>query len=229
MDRKTVAATIEHTLLKPDASPRDVEKLCAEAKEYGFFGVCVNPCYVSLCHDLLAGSMVKVVCVISFPLGADETAVKEAAVAQALRSGADEVDMVMNLGLFKAGEYPRVEADIAAVVKAAAGHIVKVIIEAGLLTDREIVTASRLCVAAGAQFVKTSTGLFFGGASLHHVGLIRETVGTKVRIKASGGIKTPQQATEFISAGVARIGTSNGVQIIRAMGEEFHAGTHIIR
>ncbi|GAB6159090.1 deoxyribose-phosphate aldolase [Desulfotomaculum varum] len=213
---------IDHTLLKADATPAEIEKICQEARQYNFAAVCVNPCHVRLAANRLQGSGVAVCTVIGFPLGAAEPQVKAFATARALQQGATEFDMVINLGALKAGDYPYVEQDIAGVVKAAGGQTVKVIIETCYLTEQEKVAACRLAQRAGAHFVKTSTGFGSGGATLQDVALLRQTVGSQMGVKASGGIKTARQAVQMLQAGANRIGTSSGVKII----EEWEKNRH---
>ena len=206
---------IDHTLLKPEATSADIEKLCGEAKEYGFYAVCVNSRYVSLCRQLLSGSGVKIASVIGFPLGAMSTDAKVFETESACRAGADEIDMVISVGALKEGAYDEVKKDIGLVVLAAHeyGAIVKVILETGLLTDEEIVKACELSEAAGAAFVKTSTGFGHGGATVHHVELMRRSVGKNVKVKASGGIRDRETALAMIEAGADRIGASAGIAI----------------
>lgn len=206
---------IDHTLLKPDATQEDVRRICAEAREYGFASVCVNSCYAALVRGELCGSGVKACCVVGFPLGAMSTAAKAFEAEQACADGAQEIDMVLNAGALKAGDDEYVLRDISAVVAAARGAIVKVILETCLLNDDEIVRACRLAVQAGASFVKTSTGFGSGGASVHDVALMRQTVGPEIGVKASGGIRTRADAVKMIEAGASRIGTSAGVAICR--------------
>lgn len=207
----------DHTLLKPEATPADIEKLCAEAKEYDFYSVCVNSCYVSRAAGLLRGSDVKIAAVVGFPLGACTSETKTSETEQACLEGAGEVDMVLNVGMLKAGEDEYVEEDIRKVVEAAGkrGATVKVIIETCLLTDEEVVRACRLSKAAGAHFVKTSTGFSTGGATVHHVSLMRKTVGDDMEVKASGGIRTYETAKAMIEAGADRIGASATVDIMK--------------
>ena len=209
-----LAAIIDHTLLKPDATEVGIRQLCREAREYGFATVCVNPVWVSLCKDLLAGSGVAVATVVGFPLGAVLTESKVAEATRAVAAGADELDMVMNIGFLKSGQDAQVEEDIRRVVQAAGGRTVKVIIEAVLLTDEEKVKACLLAQQAGAHFVKTSTGFSRGGAREHDVILMRRTVGPTMGVKAAGGIKTAAVARKMIAAGATRIGASAGVAII---------------
>jgi deoxyribose-phosphate aldolase len=205
---------IENTLLKSDATSREIETLCAESTAFNFFGVCVNPRYVPLCHRLLKDSQVAVVTVIGFPLGANSTAVKALETTQAIRDGADEIDMVIPVGALKENDLAYVEADIRAVVKAAGDVPVKVIIETALLTDQEKVTACQVSVRAGAKFVKTCTGFCGGAAAVKDIELMRATVSSGVGVKASGGIKSLEQATALIGAGASRLGTSSGKAIV---------------
>ena len=206
---------IDHTLLKPDATEEQIKKVCAEAKENGFMSVCVNPSRVKLVADELKDSDVRTCCVIGFPLGATLSAVKAYETMNAVSLGADEVDMVINIGAAKDGNWFLVESDIRAVVTAANGFaLVKVIIETCLLTDEEKVRACECAMRAGADFVKTSTGFSTGGANVHDVELMRSVVGDKLGVKASGGVRTPEDAKAFIEAGANRLGTSNGVKLL---------------
>ncbi|NPA80444.1 MAG: deoxyribose-phosphate aldolase [Thermotogae bacterium] len=200
---------IENTLLKPEATPEQVRSFCEESLRYGFLGVCVNPAYVRLAREVV-GDELKVVSVVGFPLGASRSDVKAYEAAKAVEDGADEVDMVINVGLLKAGRYDEVRRDIEAVVKAA-GVPVKVIIETGLLSDDEKVIACRLAEEAGAAFVKTSTGFVKGGATIYDVLLMSRA--TKLPVKASGGIRTKEFALKLIKAGAKRLGTSRGPQV----------------
>lgn len=193
---------IDHTLLKPTATEGEIKKLCQEAKVYGFWSVCVNPCWVKLAKE--AG--VRVASVIGFPLGANTLAIKVAEVKQAIKDGADELDVVIN-------RLENMEQEVKAVVKAASGRLVKIIIETGNLNDKEKVLAAKLVKTGGANFVKTSTGMGFGGATVEDVKLLRKTVGPKFGVKASGGIKNREQAEAMVKAGANRIGTSSGVEI----------------
>lgn len=218
---------IDHTLLKPEASEEQILALCDEALEYGFYSVCVNSCYVPLAVEKLAGSDVKVAAVAGFPLGAMSTAAKVFEAREAVEAGASEIDMVINVGALKDGRYDYVLHEIAALVDVCHGYplaygdvsggdaVLKVIIETCLLTDEEIVKACELAVQAGADFVKTSTGFSTGGATAEAVVLMRETVGDKAKIKASGGIRTLADAKQFIELGADRLGCSAGVQIMR--------------
>ena len=216
MDKKTIAAMIDHTLLKPEATPAQIEKLCAEAAEYHFASVCVNPVYIPLAARLLKGTGVKVCCVVRFPLGAIAPEQKAAEAASCAAMGAEELDMVIHVGAAKAGDWALVQRDIEGVVKAAAGHTVKVIIETCLLTDEEKVKACEAAKAAGAHFVKTSTGFSTGGATTHDIALMRKTVGPEMGVKASGGIRDYETAMAMIEAGANRIGASAGIAIVAA-------------
>ncbi|WP_239539102.1 deoxyribose-phosphate aldolase [Arcanobacterium pluranimalium] len=205
---------IDHTLLKPDATRAQVAQLCSEAIEWGMGAVCVNPTWITTCADLLQGSDVNICTVVGFPLGAMTTQAKACEAKDAVAAGATEVDMVINIGAVKDGDWALVESDIAAVVKASAGALVKVILETCLLTDEEIVRASQAAVAAGADFVKTSTGFSTGGATAHAVALMRDTVGPDFGVKASGGIRTAADFNEMVKAGANRIGASAGKVLI---------------
>ena len=213
-----ITKMIDHTLLKQNASEEQIRKLCREAVQYGFASVCINPCYVSLAAKELAGTEVAVCTVIGFPLGASESAVKAFETRTAIASGAGEVDMVINCGLVKSGRWEEVQADIEAVVaaarEAADGIIVKVIIETCLLTNEEKERACLAAKAAGADFVKTSTGFSTGGATPEDVALMRRTVGPEMGIKAAGGIHTAEEARAMIKAGATRIGASAGIAIV---------------
>ena len=215
---KSLAGMIDHTLLKPDATADKVAQLCFEAKKYHFASVCVNPTNVKLCADLLRGSDVIVCSVIGFPLGATTTEVKVAETRNALDNGATEIDMVMNIGGLKAGDNELVARDIHEVVQAthAANALLKVIIEAALLTDEEKIVACLLAKEAGADFVKTSTGFSSGGATVHDVALMRKAVGPDLGVKAAGGIHSHEEAEQMIAAGATRIGASAGIKIIQA-------------
>ena len=216
MDKKTIAAMIDHTRLKPETTPAQIEKLCAEAAEYHFASVCVNPVYIPLAARLLKGTGVKVCCVVGFPLGAIAPEQKAAEAASCAAMGAEELDMVIHVGAAKAGDWALVQRDIEGVVKAAAGHTVKVIIETCLLTDEEKVKACEAAKAAGAHFVKTSTGFSTGGATTHDIALMRKTVGPEMGVKASGGIRDYETAMAMIEAGANRIGASAGIAIVAA-------------
>lgn len=205
---------IDHTLLKAFATKAEIKKLCEEAISYDFKSVCVNPCYVKYAHELLANSDVLVCTVIGFPLGANTTATKVFETKDAILNGASEVDMVINVGALKSGDYDLVYNDILSVVQASEGKTVKVILETCYLTDEEIVLVSKMCVKAKADFVKTSTGFGTGGATEKHVKLMRETVGPDFGVKASGGIRTKEDMENMIKAGANRIGCSAGVKIM---------------
>ncbi|WP_339258950.1 deoxyribose-phosphate aldolase [Lysinibacillus sp. FSL K6-3209] len=212
------ASMIDHTLLKAEATKEQIEKLCAEAKEFGFASVCVNPTWVKYCSELLQDSNVLVCTVIGFPLGANTTAVKVFEAKDAIANGAQEVDMVINIGALKDQNFELVQADIAAVVEAAKGSaIVKVIIETCLLTEEEKVKACELSVAAGADFVKTSTGFSTGGATAEDIALMRKTVGPELGVKASGGVRSLEDMQKMVEAGATRIGASSGVAIMKGL------------
>lgn len=202
----------DHTLLKPEATEAQIDKLCEEAKEYSFYSVCVNSCYVSRVSENLKGSDVKIAAVVGFPLGAMSTKAKAFEAAEATADGADEIDMVINVGMLKDKRYDDVRADIKAV--ADSSKSLKVILETCLLTDDEIVKACELSEEAGADFVKTSTGFSTGGATEHHVSLMKKTVGDRLKVKASGGIRTLETTLKMINAGADRIGASASVNIM---------------
>lgn len=210
-----IAGYIDHTNLKSTATKADIIKLCKEAAEYGFASVCVQSCFAELAAKELAGSGVKVCCTIGFPLGTSSSESKAFEAADAIRRGASEIDMVINAGLAKEGDWAGVRQDIKAVRAAVPSpNILKVIIEACVLSDEEKILACRAAVEAGADFVKTSTGFSTGGATAADVRLMRETVGKYIGVKAAGGIRTYEQAVEMIEAGANRIGASAGISII---------------
>lgn len=209
-----LAQYIDHTLLRPDAQPADVVRLCDEAREHAFKAVCVNPLFVPLVAERLAGSTVATCAVICFPFGADPTPIKAAEAEWVVGQGAGEVDMVIPIGLLKAGDADAVRADIAAVKTACGDALLKVILETALLTDDEKVLACRLSQEAGADFVKTSTGFAGGGATVADVALMRRTVGPDMGVKASGGVRTTADALRMIEAGASRIGASASIAII---------------
>jgi deoxyribose-phosphate aldolase len=213
----SLAGMIDHTLLKPDATPDQIAQLCFEARKHGFASVCVNPTWVKLCAQLLQGSPVKVCTVIGFPLGASAPEVKAFEARNAIDQGATEIDMVINVGALKARDLELVARDIRGVVAASheRGAIVKVIIEAVLLTDEEKTIACLLSKEAGADFVKTSTGFASGGATVHDVELMRRVVGPEMGVKAAGGVRTFADAESMIKAGATRIGASAGVKILQ--------------
>lgn len=217
-----LARMIDHTLLKPDATQEQIAQLCFEARKYGFASVCVNPAWVELCAQLLKGSDVKVCTVIGFPLGATAPEVKVFETENAIEHGASEIDMVINIGALKARDLDLVARDIRGVVAAAhaRGAIVKVIIEAALLTDEEKTIACLLSKEAGADFVKTSTGFASGGATVHDVELMRRVVGPEMGVKAAGGVRTYEDAEKMLRAGATRIGASAGVKIIQGPSQE---------
>ena len=214
----TIAALIDHTILKPEATRSDVQKICREARQYGFASVCVNPYWVPLVRAELAGSAVKVCTVVGFPLGATSTEAKVAETAAALRVGAQEIDMVINVGALRSGDTDAVKNDIASVVRVAhqAGAIVKVILETALLDDPQKTVACQIAKSAGADFVKTSTGFSTSGATVHDIALMRAAVGPLLGVKASGGIRTLQDVQAMTAAGATRIGASASVKIVEA-------------
>ncbi|TAA68340.1 deoxyribose-phosphate aldolase [Planococcus salinarum] len=213
-----IASYIDHTLLKPESTEEQVIQLCKEAAEYEFASVCINPSYVETAAAQLKDSNVKVCTVIGFPLGASTSETKAFETTDAIEKGAEEIDMVVNIGAIKSGNSELVKSDIQAVVTAAKGKaIVKVIIETCLLTDEEKVMASRLSKEAGADFVKTSTGFSTGGATIDDVKLMRKTVGAELGVKASGGVRSLEDVQAMIDAGASRIGASSGVQIMQGL------------
>ncbi|MEM5948419.1 deoxyribose-phosphate aldolase [Spirochaetia bacterium 38H-sp] len=216
-DKKELASYIDHTLLKPFATQKEIKKLCEEAVEYFFASVCVNPVWVPYCASFLKGSDVRVCTVIGFPLGANISDVKRRETEIAVSQGAREVDMVINIGALKQGDYNLVRDDIGAVVGSSGDALVKVIIETCFLTDEEKVTACILAEEAGADYVKTSTGFGTSGASKEDVALMRKTVGNRLGVKASGGIRSLEDALDMIRAGSSRLGTSSGVNIISSL------------
>ncbi|MEG2838453.1 MAG: deoxyribose-phosphate aldolase [Lachnospiraceae bacterium] len=205
---------IDHTMLKADATTKMIHKYCQEAKEYGFASVCVNSCHASLVAELLHNSEVKTCCVVGFPLGAMLTSAKAYEASESVKAGAQEIDMVINIGAIKDKNDEYVCDDIRGVVEAAKPAIVKVIIETCLLTEEEKIRACALTVKAGAEFVKTSTGFSTDGASVEDITLMRKVVGEQVQIKASGGIRTPEDAKRMLEAGADRIGAGNGVALL---------------
>ncbi|EDR24912.1 deoxyribose-phosphate aldolase, putative [Entamoeba dispar SAW760] len=217
MDKATLAKYIDHTLLKADATEEQIRKLCFEAAEYKFASVCVNPTWVPLCAELLKGTGVKVCTVIGFPLGATPSDVKAYETKVAVEQGAEEVDMVINIGMVKAKKYDDVEKDVKAVVDASGKALTKVIIECCYLTNEEKVEVCKRCVAAGAEYVKTSTGFGTHGATPEDVKLMKETVGDKALVKAAGGIRTFDDAMKMINNGASRIGASAGIAILNGI------------
>lgn len=218
----TINTYIDHTLLKADSRKEQIDQLIKEAIEHQFASVCVNPTWVSYCSEKLTDTGVKVCTVVGFPLGATTSATKAFETKDAIAQGADEIDMVINIGAAKDGNWQLVENDIRAVVEASGDKLVKVIIEACLLTDDEKVAACQASVRAGADFVKTSTGFSTGGATLADVALMRQTVGPDIGVKAAGGARSLADAQAFVEAGATRIGTSSGVAIVQ--GQEVQGG-----
>lgn len=212
-----IAKIIDHTNLKADACVEDIKKLCDEAKSYGFASVCVNPANVELCTDLLKWSDVNVCTVISFPLGAITSKIKFFETKDAVQHGADEIDMVMNIGSLKSGLNDTVKKDIEGVITAAEGKIVKVIIETALLTKEEKILACEIVKDTGADFVKTSTGFGYPGATVEDIFLIKKAIGPQMGIKASGGIRNIKTVFDMVKAGATRIGTSSGVKIMEEL------------
>jgi deoxyribose-phosphate aldolase len=223
---KNLARKIDHTLLKPDARPEEIKALCEEARKYVFASVCVNPCYVALCYEMLKNTEVKVCTVIGFPLGSTTTEVKRFESEQAIYNGATEIDMVINVGQLQEGNYDYVANDIKQVVNAAHNHgaICKVILETALLTDEEKIKACVICKEAGADFVKTSTGFSKGGATVGDIALMKYVVGSGIGVKASGGIRSREDADKMIASGADRVGASASVKIV--LGEKAEKGTY---
>ena len=217
LTREELASYIDHTLLKPEASREQIRAVCNEAKQYHFASVCVNPCWIPFIAEELKGSGVSVCCVIGFPLGASLSSVKAFEAREAVAAGAQEIDMVINIGAVKSGDWELVREDIAAVNAAKGTAKLKVIIETCLLTDEEKVRVCQIAKEVGADFVKTSTGFSTGGATVHDVELMRRTVGPEMGVKASGGIRTLADALAMIEAGASRLGASAGVKIIEAL------------
>ena len=206
---------IDHTVLKADTPLETVKRICDEAMEYGFASVCINPCHVAYCADYLKYSVVNVCTVIGFPLGANTSAVKAFETKDAIANGADEIDMVMNIGALKDKNYDLVRDDVKAVVEAANGTLVKVILETCLLTEDEIKKACELCVEAKADYVKTSTGFSTRGATIEDVRIMKEAVHGKAKVKAAGGVRTPEDMVKIVAAGADRIGTSAGCSLVK--------------
>lgn len=206
---------IDHTVLKADTPLETVKRICDEAMEYGFASVCINPCHVAYCADYLKDSDVNVCTVIGFPLGANTSAVKAFETKDAIANGADEIDMVMNIGALKDKNYDIVRDDVKAVVEAANGTLVKVILEICLLTEDEIKKACELCVEAKADYVKTSTGFSTRGATIEDVRIMKEAVHGKAKVKAAGGVRTPEDMVKIVAAGADRIGTSAGCSLVK--------------
>ena len=209
-----LAKWIDHTLLKPDATQKDIESICADARDHGFASVCINPTWVPVAYKMLRGYESRVCTVIGFPLGATFPEAKATEAKLAVEQGADEIDMVINVGALKSGDYQLVEHDIRSVVRASGRRLVKVILETCLLTDEEKVQASAISKKAGANFVKTSTGFSTGGATVKDVALMRKVVGSEMGVKASGGVRTYEEACKMVEAGATRIGASASVAIV---------------
>lgn len=211
---ESIAKYIDHTMLKPEGGEKLLKQYCDEAIQYGFHSVCVNSCNAAFVSKELAGTGITTCCVVGFPLGAMITSAKAFEASEAVKNGAGEIDMVLNIGALKDGKYDFVRDDIHAVVEASRPAIVKVIIECCLLTDEEKVKACELSEAAGAAFVKTSTGFSTGGATVHDVALMKKTVGSRLKVKASGGIHTPEEARAMLAAGADRLGVSAGTKVL---------------
>ncbi len=212
--KNLIKKSIDHTLLAPTASENEIKKICDEAKTHQFFSVCINPSHVKFAKKYLSGSQVKICTVIGFPLGTNLTSTKAFETKEAIKDGAHEIDMVINIGLLKEKKYDEVTSDIKAVVDAANGNLVKVIFETCLLTDEEITKASECSIKAGAHFIKTSTGFSKEGATLHAVGIMKNASNGRAQIKASGGIRDFESAKTYLQAGATRLGTSSGVAIL---------------
>jgi deoxyribose-phosphate aldolase len=213
-DPKDLAPFIDHTLLKPEATLKDIERLCSEARTHAFKAVCVNPIFVSATRDFLKGTNILTASVIGFPLGTSVEEIKVHETERACADGAREIDMVIRLDLVKSANWTDAEKDVASVVRAAGGNVVKVILETGLLTSDEIAHACRVSESAGAHFVKTATGFLGRGATVEDIQLMKKSIGPKMEIKASGGVKTFDQAIAMINAGATRLGTSSGVALV---------------
>ncbi len=218
--KSTINRYIDHTLLKPESTEDQVRKLCEEALKYSFFSVCINPTHVSFAKNILLNSSTAVCTVIGFPLGANTTAVKVFETENAIKNGATEIDMVINIGAIKSKNWELVESDIRKVKEACGDLILKVIFETCLLSDDEIIMASQVSERAGANFIKTSTGFSTSGATAHHVALMKKSVSANVSVKASGGVRDLKSAEEMIKAGATRLGTSSGVAILEGLKSE---------
>lgn len=217
LENMNLNSYIDHTLLKADATKADIRTLCEEALQFDFFGVCVNSFYIQAAREVLKSSSVKIVSVIGFPLGANESSVKAFETSRCINIGADEIDMVINIGALKSGDFSFVKRDIEGVVRAAEGKPVKVIIETALLNKEEKIKACELSIEAKASFVKTSTGFSTAGATIEDIILMKSIVGSQLQIKASGGIKDLQMAKALIQAGATRLGTSSGVKLVQGL------------
>lgn len=218
--KRDMASFMDHTLLKADVKKEDIKKLCEEAMEYGFYSVCINPCNVEYAKEVLGDSKVKICTVVGFPLGQMTSEAKSFETHEAIVNGADEIDMVINIGRLKDGDYEYVKEDIVAVVNASRDKLTKVIIETSLLDEDEKIKACQLAKVAGADFVKTSTGFSTSGAKVEDIRLMRQTVGDTMGVKASGGIRTLRDALEMIKNGATRLGVSASVSIIREMDDK---------
>lgn len=221
MEITNIAKYIDHTLLKQNTTQKDIIKLCTEAKTYGFKAVCINPCYVSLAKQELEGSGVLVCTVIGFPFGANKTEIKAYEAKLAVEDGADEVDMVINVGMLKDYRFDYIVNEIKEVMHASGNAVVKVIAETGVLTDDEKELVTRATVSAGAAFIKTCTGYSGGGATVADIKLIRKVAGNKLQLKASGGIRDCEKAIALIKYGADRIGTSSGIEIVKQFKEKY--------
>lgn len=217
---KSIASYIDHTLLKPDINKMQIRQLCEEALENQFYAVCVNSWLITACREVLRNTKVQIAAVVGFPLGACESSTKSYESSRAFNLGAHEVDMVINVGAIKSGEASIAEREIREVVRTGEGRIVKVILETSLLTDDEKKLVCELATNAGAHFVKTSTGFGGGGATVEDIKLMKAAVNSRVRIKASGGIRTYETAKSMIEAGATRLGTSSGINIIKNIGSD---------
>ncbi len=218
MEKAEIAGIIDHSLLKPTAASEDIKKLCDEARQFEFYSVCINPFFVSMAKELLSGSDVKITTVVSFPFGMTLPEAKAYEAAKAVSAGADELDIVMNIGMAKTGRWDIVKNDISDVISATKGRIRKIIIEACYLNNAEKIKATETVLESGAEFIKTSTGFGTGGATVEDIRLIKSIAGNACKIKAAGGIKTLSQIKDMISAGAERIGTSSSVDIMKELG-----------
>ena len=207
---------IDHTLLKPTATIQEIQSLCEEAIQYQFYAVCVNSSYIPLAARELKDTGIKLAAVVGFPLGAMATDIKIAEAEYCIENGADEIDVVMNLGLFKSGEFDAVVDELVNIKRAIGGKVLKVIIETCYLAEEEIINASKLVMDSGSDFVKTSTGFGSGGATFNNVELMKQTVGNSIKVKASGGIKDRETAIKYIELGASRLGTSSGIKLVQA-------------
>lgn len=212
--KEFLAGIIDHTLLKPEATENEIVEICKEAIKYKFFAVCINPAFVHLAKRELSGTSIQIASVVGFPLGANETYIKAFESERAIKAGADEVDMVINIGFLKSKDYKKLGKDISEVANAISPKILKVIIETCLLTEEEKIIASSIAASSGAKFVKTSTGFNKGGATVEDIALIRSVVGKDIGVKASGGIRDFETAVKMVKAGASRIGASKSIEIV---------------